>query len=56
MHQCGGAAAALLAGQAAIAVTAALRHYDEVRLSDHLRSALSSRLVIDQAIGIVMAH
>lgn len=35
--------AALLAGQAAIAVTAALRHYDEVTLSDHLRIALSSR-------------
>lgn len=48
--------AALLAGQAAIAVTAALRHYDEVTLSDHLRIALSSRSVIDQAIGIVMAQ
>ncbi|MGH3828402.1 MAG: GAF and ANTAR domain-containing protein [Pseudonocardiaceae bacterium] len=46
----------LLAGQAAIAVTAALRHYDEVTLSDHLRSALTSRSVIDQAIGIIMAH
>jgi GAF domain-containing protein len=46
----------LLAGQAAIAVTAALRHYDEVTLSDHLRLALSSRSVIDQAIGIVMAQ
>jgi GAF domain-containing protein len=48
--------ASLLAGQAAIAVTAALRHYDEVTLSDHLRIALSSRAVIDQAIGIVMAQ
>lgn len=48
--------ASLLAGQAAIAVTAALRRYDEVTLSDHLRIALSSRSVIDQAIGIVMAH
>jgi GAF domain-containing protein len=48
--------AALLAGQAAIAITAALRHYDEVTLSDHLRIALSSRSVIDQAIGIVMAQ
>ena len=48
--------AALLAGQAVIAVTAALRHYDEVTLSDHLRIALSSRSVIDQAIGIVMAQ
>jgi GAF domain-containing protein len=48
--------AGLLAGQAAIAVTAALRHYDEVTLSDHLPIALSSRSVIDQAIGIVMAQ
>lgn len=48
--------ALLLAGQAAIAVTAALRHYDEVTLSDHLRTALSSRSVIDQAIGIVMGQ
>src|SRR6185437_5250735 len=48
--------AGLLAGQAAIAVTAALRHYDEVTLSDHLRIALFSRSVIDQAIGIVMAQ
>ncbi len=48
--------AGLLAGQAAIAVIAALRHYDEVTLSDHLRTALSSRSVIDQAIGIVMAQ
>jgi hypothetical protein len=48
--------AALLAGQAALAVTAALRHYDEVTLSDHLRIALSSRSVIDQAMGIVMAQ
>jgi len=46
----------LLAGQAAIAVTAALRHYDEVTLFDHLRTALCSRSVIDQAIGIVMAQ
>jgi GAF domain-containing protein len=48
--------AALLTGQATIAVTAALRHYDEVTLSDHLRIALSSRSVIDQAIGIIMAQ
>jgi hypothetical protein len=48
--------AALLAGQATIAVTAALRHYDEVTLSDQLRIALSSRSVIDQALGIVMAQ
>jgi hypothetical protein len=46
----------LLAGQAAIAVTAALRHHDEVTLPDHLRIALSSRSAIDQAIGIIMAQ
>lgn len=46
----------LLAGQAALATTAALRHYDEVSLSENLRSALSSRSVIDQALGIVMAE
>lgn len=48
--------AALLAGQAAIAITAALRHYDEVTLSEHLRTALSSRSVIDQALGIIMGR
>lgn len=48
--------AALLAAQAAIAATAALRHFDEVTLSDQLRIALSSRSVIDQAIGIVIAQ
>lgn len=46
----------LLAGQAMLATTAALRHYDEVSLSENLRSALSSRSVIDQAVGIVMAR
>lgn len=44
----------LLAGQAAIAMTAALWHFDQVTLTDHLRTALSSRAVIDQAIGIIM--
>jgi GAF domain-containing protein len=48
--------AGLLAGQAVIAITAALRRYDEVTLSNHLRIALFSRSVIDQAIGIVMAQ
>jgi len=37
-------------------VTAALRHYDEMTLFDPLRTGLSSRSVIDQAIGIIMAH
>ena len=35
-------------------ITAALRHYDQATLTDHLRTALSSRSVIDQAIGIVI--
>lgn len=48
--------AAVLAEQAAIAVTAALRHYDEVTLADHLRVALSSWSVIDQAIGIIIGQ
>lgn len=46
--------AAVLAEQAAIAVTAALRHYDEATPSDNLRIALSSRSAIDQAIGIII--
>lgn len=48
--------ALLLAGQATIAITGALRTYDQVTLADHLRVALASRSVIDQAIGIVMAQ
>lgn len=48
------AAAGQLTALAAATVTAALRHYDETTLTDHLRTALSSRSVIDQAIGIIM--
>lgn len=47
--------AALLARLTSTMITAALRHYDELSLTDHLRSALSSRSVIDQAMGIVIA-
>ena len=47
-------AIAQLTALAAATITAAMRHYDEAALSDHLRSALSSRSVIDQAIGIVI--
>jgi GAF domain-containing protein len=43
-----------LASLASAAITAALRHYDETTLSDHLRTALSSRSVIDQAMGIII--
>lgn len=45
-----------IAAHAAVALTAALRTYDQVSLSDNLRIALSSRSVIDQAIGIVMGR
>jgi GAF domain-containing protein len=45
-----------LAVHAAVALTAALRTYDQVSLTDNLRIALSSRSVIDQAIGIVMGR
>jgi GAF domain-containing protein len=45
-----------LAAHAAVALTAALRTYDHVSLTDNLRIALSSRSVIDQAIGIVMSR
>jgi GAF domain-containing protein len=47
-------AAMQLTALAAATVTAALRHYDEATLTDHLRTALSSRSVIDQALGIIM--
>jgi GAF domain-containing protein len=46
--------AAQLAALAAGTITAALRHYDQATLTDHLRAALSSRSVIDQAIGIII--
>jgi GAF domain-containing protein len=48
--------AQVLAAHAAVALTAALRTYDQVSLTDNLRIALSSRSVIDQAIGIVMSR
>jgi GAF domain-containing protein len=48
--------ARVLAGHAAVAVTAALRIYDHVSVTEHLRTALSSRSAIDQAIGIVMGR
>jgi GAF domain-containing protein len=43
-----------LTAMAAATITAAMRHYDEATLTDHLRAALSSRSVIDQAMGIVI--
>jgi AmiR/NasT family two-component response regulator len=47
-------AAAQLTALAAATATAALRHFDEDSLTEHLRTALSSRSVIDQAIGIII--
>lgn len=49
------AAAGQMAALAAAIMTAAMWHHDEASLTDHLRTALSSRSVIDQAMGIVMA-
>lgn len=46
---------AQLTALTAATITAALRHYDESTLTDHLRSALSSRSVIDQAMGVIMS-
>jgi GAF domain-containing protein len=47
--------AKLIAKLTSTMITAALRHYDELTLTDHLRSALSSRSVIDQAMGMVIS-
>jgi GAF domain-containing protein len=46
----------VFAGTAAGAVTVALRLADQVQLSGDLRQALTSRAVIDQATGILMAQ
>jgi GAF domain-containing protein len=47
--------AAQLAQLATIAITGALRTYGSVTLTDQLRTALNTRSVIDQAIGILIA-
>ena len=47
--------AAQLTHLAAIAITGAIRNYGSLTLTDHLRTALASRSVIDQAIGIIIA-
>lgn len=48
------AAAELFATQAAAAITLVSRQAKQMQLSEQLRQALTSRAVIDQAIGIVM--
>ena len=42
--------------QAATALTLVLRHAEQTALEDQLREALSTRTVIDQALGMVMAQ
>jgi hypothetical protein len=46
----------VFAGNAAGALAVALKLADRAQLSDDLRHALTSRAVIDRAIGIVMAQ
>jgi GAF domain-containing protein len=47
---------AALAGQGSAVLSVALRQAQQAQLSEQLREALSSRSVIDQAIGILMAQ
>jgi len=44
------------AGQASTALALAVRHTEQTELTDQLTQALSSRSLIDQAIGILMAQ
>ncbi|MGH3315686.1 MAG: GAF and ANTAR domain-containing protein [Nocardioidaceae bacterium] len=46
----------LLATQASAALTVAVRHAQQVQLTEQLREALVQRAVIDQALGILMAE
>jgi transcriptional regulator with GAF, ATPase, and Fis domain len=48
--------ARLVAGQAATVLSGVLRHRDQAELAAQLRTALSSRAVIDQAMGVIMAR
>lgn len=45
-----------VAAQASAALTVAVRHAQQVQLTEHLREALVQRAVIDQALGILMAE
>lgn len=45
----------LFAAQGALVLAAAARHSDQVQLTQHLQAALTSRAMIDQAIGVTMA-
>jgi len=48
--------ATAFAGQAAVAVTNAALHQTSVELAEHLRRAMESRAVIEQAKGIIMGQ
>ncbi|MDQ6649654.1 MAG: GAF and ANTAR domain-containing protein [Actinomycetota bacterium] len=50
------ALAGLFAAQVAIVLTAAMRFSDQVELAEQLRTAMTSRAVIDQAIGLVIGQ
>ncbi len=47
---------AVFAAQAAAAITMTMRYSDQVTLTEQLRTALTSRSVIDQAMGIIMGQ
>jgi GAF domain-containing protein len=47
---------AVFAAQAAAAIAMAMRYADQVTLTEQLRTALTSRSVIDQAMGIIMGQ
>jgi GAF domain-containing protein len=44
------------AAQASASLTLLMRHSEQVALEEQLRNALSTRAVIDQALGIIMAQ
>ncbi|GAC1332583.1 MAG: GAF and ANTAR domain-containing protein [Mycobacteriales bacterium] len=48
--------AELFAAQVALVLTAAVRFSDQVELAEQLRTAMTSRAVIDQAIGLVIGQ
>ena len=48
--------ASVFAAQAAAAITMTMRYADQVTLTEQLRTALTSRSVIDQAMGIIMGQ
>jgi GAF domain-containing protein len=48
--------AELFAGPASAALTGVTRQVHQLQLSEQLRAALSTRAVIDQALGILMGH